>query len=821
MQTSNYTIQEPQEIAQLIHQHSIEDSEKLLLQVFVSQASFDYLQELWSRLKEHFPKAHIIGASSDGAIVIDPPYTLLSFSIFDETTLHSDYFEHHDHDYDSGEEIAKRFKEFSPKALIIFADAFHTNAEEILKGIHDALPNVIICGGLASRNDDFSDTYIFNHAMMSNSGIVVTALINDNLNIIDNFAFDWVPIGIPKSVTKAKLNRVYEIDNMRAVDFYNKYLGDKIADNLPDTGIEFPLIIQREGQSIGRAVLLAHDDGSLSFAGNIHVGEKVQFGIGDVESIIKHSQNYSKVLDYSNIESIFIYSCTARRHFLNDDIAIELEAFEKFAPTSGFFTFGEFFNRNLLNQSNRYIALSEKPLQSIERLTTNYNHFQDSNKISILRALLNLTNATSRDLDRLNSSLETKVIEQQEDIKRNIYYDDNTKLPNRIKLLNDITWHRGEYLILINIDRFSRINYFYGFEAGDMLIRNLAAFLSLHCKNIGTLYKLPSDEFALIISDKSVKIREWIASISLELKMMLFNYQGIKMPYTVTIGVAKIIGDGISMRHADISINHARLIHKPYAFYEDIEKQNQQTIKDTTALALSLREAIKDNHLCMHYQPIFDLQSGAIYAYEGLARFCTTLDNKMLMPSEFLPILPYIHLSQEFLKMVIDQIFQLFAQHNIRFSINLTIDDILDEDINDFLCTQLQKYALYDRITIEILETVEIIESTEMIEFIDRAKSLGIKIAIDDFGSGFANFEYITKINADILKIDGSLIKNIDQDENAKIVVETIVAFAQKLGMQTVAEYVHSKAIYDIVKELGIDYAQGFYLGKPSPYLLT
>jgi len=823
MQTKNFTIKNPIELQDIVKTNAIEDNAQLLIQVFVSQASQEHIYAIHQALKEQFKQAQIIGASSDGAIsnatIIDNPYTLLSFSQFEETQLHACNFQHLQDEYQSGSKIGEFFAKLSPKVVIVFADAFHTNAEEILKGIYSILPNVIVCGGLASRDDSFSDTYILHHHGVSNDGIVAIGLVNENLQVIDNFAFDWIPIGIPKIVTKSHYNRVYEIDNMRAVDFYNKYLGDRVAQSLPDTGIEFPLIIQRKAQSIGRAVLSSHEDGSLTFAGNIHVGEKVQFGIGDVENIIKHAQDYSRTLPYHNIQSIFVYSCTARKHFLSDDISIELEALERIAPTSGFFTFGEFYNQNLLNQSNRYIALSENPLQA-KHVQTMDNNQVDSSQISILRALLNLTSATSKDLDQLNNSLESKVIEQQEDIQRNIYYDDNTNLPNRIKLLSDIFWHQKKYLVLFNIDRFSRINYFYGFDAGDMLIRNLASYLKSQLQSLGVLYKLPSDEFALILTEQNVDLRPLIHDLSLELKMMLFHYQGIKVPYTVTMGIAQIVGDGISMRHADISINHARLVHKPYAFYEEIRKENQKTIQDTTALALTTREAIKNHCLCMHYQPIFDLRNGEVYSYEALARLCISPD-EMLMPSEFLPILPYIHLSDEFLKLVIDQTFALFAKHNIKFSINLAIDNILDQDINDFLCMQLQKYNLYENLTIEILETVEIVESAEIIDFIDRAKSLGIKIAIDDFGSGFANFEYITKINADILKIDGSLIKNIDQDQNAKIVVETIVTFAQKLGMKTVAEYVHSKAVYDVVKALGIDYAQGFYLGKPQPYLLT
>jgi len=821
MKTTNLTLQSPHELDAMLLNHPVQDNEKLLIQIFVSTPTPEYLECLHTRLQTHFQKAHIIGCSCEASIadakVLENGTTLLSFTQFEDTALCSYHTHHHQQDFQSGWLMGEYFEAYNPKVLIVFMDAFGCNAEEFLEGLYEKLPDAVVCGGIASRELHYYDTYIFNNTFLARSGIVAVALINENLSVAQNFAFDWMPVGVSQKVTKASKNIVYQIDNMSAVAFYDKYLGRSVTKNLPDTGIEFPLIIQRNDRHIARAVISRHDDESLGFAGNIYEGERVQFGIGNIESILEHSRNYQKILSYSNIESIFVYSCIARKHFLGSDIAIELEAFEQIAPTSGFFTFGEFYNRHLLNQSNRYIALSETPFE--EAQNTSNKEYRGDSETNILKALLNLSNATSKDLEALNSSLVHRVLEQEVNIKRNLYYDDQTKLPNRLKLIEDIGNYAGCYLVLFNIDRFSRINYFYGFEAGDLLLNEFAAFLKERLENIGLLYKLPSDELALVVAIKAIDIHRFIHTISLELKMMLCNYKNIKIAYTATIGVAKIIGDGVSMRHADITVSQAKLMRKQYLFYEDIENENKRVIQKSLQLALSVREAMQHKRLQMHYQPIFDLKTDTIYSYEALARF--VLDNgTVLMPSDFLPILPDIHLSHDFVKMVIEQTFECFAKHDARFSINLSIEDILDTHLNDFLCLQLQKHQLHKKITLEILETVEIVESDAMKKFITQAKSLGIQIAIDDFGSGFANFEYITKINADIIKIDGSLIKNIHTDTNAKIVVETIVAFAQKLGMKTVAEYVHSQEVYDVVKAIGIDYGQGFYLGEPLAHLL-
>ncbi len=144
----------------------------------------------------------------------------------------------------------------------------------------------------------------------------------------------------------------------------------------------------------------------------------------------------------------------------------------------------------------------------------------------------------------------------------------------------------------------------------------------------------------------------------------------------------------------------------------------------------------------------------------------------------------------------------------------------MSSEIFNFIVEKLKTSKSSKRVIFELLESDAIEDFKRVDRFIAEVKRYGAKIAIDDFGSGYSNFGYLTKMNADFIKIDGSLVKNIDVDKNALLVVETIVEFAKKLGVKTIAEHVHSGMIMDMVKKLGVDYSQGFYIDEPSLNLL-
>lgn len=384
-----------------IQSEGIKDSPSLLIQVFTAKNDKVFIEDLLNHLVDVLPQAVIIGSTTDGEIMngkVSTHQTVLSFTQFIHTILQTHTEAHKQDGFFSGKSLAETLIQEDTKLLIAFANGLHTNGDAFLEGIHSIDSSIMVAGGLAGDNGTFTQTYVFTKEGIMARGAVAVALNSNRLNVYNDYSFNWRRIGKELTITKVKNNRVYTIDNRTAVDTYIHYLGQEMAKGLPAIGIEFPLINMRNGVMVARVVLSKHDDGSLSFAGNLKVGDKVQFGYGDPMEILACSDGILNNVKHKPSEVIFVYSCMARRHFMPDLIDRETLPLQSVAPTSGFFTYGEFFTsdkKELLNQSMTIISLSETDSTSkhnVEILPKETKLMSTS-----INALIHLVNTTSHE----------------------------------------------------------------------------------------------------------------------------------------------------------------------------------------------------------------------------------------------------------------------------------------------------------------------------------------------------------------------------------------------------------------------------------------
>jgi EAL domain-containing protein (putative c-di-GMP-specific phosphodiesterase class I) len=269
---------------------------------------------------------------------------------------------------------------------------------------------------------------------------------------------------------------------------------------------------------------------------------------------------------------------------------------------------------------------------------------------------------------------------------------------------------------------------------------------------------------------------------------------------------------------ANTALQTAKQHAKTIVIYDSGFDTKEQITKNSKILTM-LKQAIKKGNVRPFFQPIYNAKTKKIEKYESLVRIVKD-DGEVVSPFVFLDVAMKAKLYPEITKTMIEQSFEMFTDKPVEFSINLSILDIQNPDTTAFIIQKLKEFSEPTRVVFEILEGDKIENYEEIKGFIRSIKAFGVKFAIDDFGSGYSNFSHIFELNIDYLKIDGSLVKFISSDENSRVIVKTIINFATNLGLKTIAEFVEDKDSFDLLQKMGVDFVQGYYVGKPQPSLL-
>ena len=412
----------------------------------------------------------------------------------------------------------------------------------------------------------------------------------------------------------------------------------------------------------------------------------------------------------------------------------------------------------------------------------------------------------------------TKIYEQKKLIEEQ-FIDELTLLPNRQKLLRDLKDNKITKIAIININSFRDINNFYGFETGDLVLKKFSQILLDKIYENIELYRVANDIFTICTKNKEnlEDIRKICTNIieHISLNPILINNNSFYL--SISIGVARNCEDSSLQNNllskAEYALRIAKKQNISILFLdENIELYNK--LKENKKLIEELKNALISNNLLIYGQKIINNFSKK-EKYEILMRIKLE-DGSILTPYSFLKEAKKAKLYLGMTRMLVKKACEYFKGKDIEFNLNLTLEDIKDQYTMDFIVHTIEKTNTAKQITFEIVESEGIESFTEVSNFIKKAKKLGCKIAIDDFGTGYSNFEYIIKLDVDYIKIDGSLIKNINTDKNSYELVKSIIDFSKALNIKVIAEFVHSREVYESILNLGVDEFQGFYLGEPS-----
>lgn len=343
---------------------------RLLIQVFCGKPDESFIRELISNITHEFPGAQLIGATTAGEIMegesLDQT-TVINFTQFAMTEVHS-AITNQNHDlFQAGCQLATDTGKPDTKLAILFGCGIKNggaiNGEPLLAGFQSVRPDVVIAGGQAGDNGLVKTTYVFTQDGFTHQGVVAASLSGNDLVMNNSYNLSWVPLGKTMEVTLAEGSRILTIDDKSAKEVYTHYLGDSVGDRLPSSAAEFPLVVERHGMQLARHANKVMPDGSLEFMAPFHTGEKVRFAFCHTGLISDSARHMYDELSHQEYDAIFVYSCLSRKWVLGKDSKLELAPLACLAPTSGFFSYGEYYTINsqnfFLSQTMTIVALSE------------------------------------------------------------------------------------------------------------------------------------------------------------------------------------------------------------------------------------------------------------------------------------------------------------------------------------------------------------------------------------------------------------------------------------------------------------------------------
>lgn len=407
-----------------------------------------------------------------------------------------------------------------------------------------------------------------------------------------------------------------------------------------------------------------------------------------------------------------------------------------------------------------------------------------------------------------------------------------TKLYNRKKFeeflgyeIGRATRHNYKFcVVMIDLDNFKFINDTYGHASGDLVLKEVSMILEGELRNSDIIARIGGDEFAAILIDSDERhgvevvsrLKDVLAGTDIAIPTskvrITASFGLIEFPSQAKEIEAIMVGADIAMYKAKKAGKNALAL---------AEKDDAMISMEIYKTGEFIRKAMEENRLSPFYQPIFDVSTGELYAYEVLARIQEPNGGGYIGAAQFIEIADHLNLTRSLDKIILEKAIndrKNSSKPNVTLFLNLSGKAFHDKEFIKDTMDIIERGGIGKdkNIIFEITEREAVPNITEFIPLIEQMRKLGIRFALDDFGSGFSSFIYLKYLQVDLVKIDGTFVKNIYANYKDEVFVRHIHEISIEFGKKTVAEYVEDAETMEILKKIGVNYAQGFHLGMPS-----
>jgi diguanylate cyclase (GGDEF)-like protein len=379
-------------------------------------------------------------------------------------------------------------------------------------------------------------------------------------------------------------------------------------------------------------------------------------------------------------------------------------------------------------------------------------------------------------------------------------------------------------VLALDLDNFKYVNDTLGHKAGDEVITRVARNIRDRLRETDTLARLGGDEFAVLLPESGIEQAQAVAgTIAEAIRSQPVTVAGQQIRVTGSIGITTFGSrEGVNgeqlLVEADVAMYDAKAAGRDqFALYTPMAVREAQ-IESRLAWVGRVREALDEDRFTLYSQPVVSVATGEVVQHELLLRM--TEDSDVVLPGSFLPSAERFGLMPSVDRWVIEQAVRLLAETDagLRLEVNVSGESMNDDELLRTLAAELADTGVHPgRLIVEIPERVAVANLDAAREFGRQIKHLGCHFALDDFAAGFGSFHYLKYMPFDYLKIDGDFVHSLPASRTDQLVIQAVVEIARGLGKRTIAEYVGDDDTLGVLRDCGVDLAQGYHVGRPAP----
>lgn len=822
MITYNYVYSSKESLLEFIDSTELDPLSNILVRIHTAVHNMGEANDLVKFIGEKLPNARIIGCSTSHIILegqIIPESCLISFTSFSDAKITTGTMPIFDEDKEllPGAVLANNILKEIPTSIenpfiLMFFPLSYSRIEAVVNTINESGRKIRLLGGTAYLEGESEDNPCFvisgDKAVPFEVGFCV--IDSPHTRIYSDYASGVESVG-KKSPIKAKGTIIEEVDNLKGGEWYSSLLGKEELDKNPTISEAFPVVSQ-DGREVAYHVdyKLNKEKGEyiIETFPELSTGTRISPGYFHPQKTFNQVAEIVNNVSSHPSESIFAYDCYARNSLLSNCAKWEIENFIS-TNISGCLLSGEVSSRegnniytnltfiiaSLSEDTESYISLNEPDVAAVQAL-------QEENVKSLNFLLANATKALSEELSH------------REDMLRDaVFYNPAVGIDNQLKFQHDAGEKGFNKIAIFYLNNekmlrlFSGVSETYGYLTD--CYRKLIKEFSGSDLNIYSY----QDTSLLYASNNIVSNEEFEATVD-KIQDFLNSrvYGDIKLSYTAIT----ILDEKDPLSKLEIALDYVKSHKLHRIHYKDVVSDIEKGQNNIRMLWV-IREAVNHKRVVPYFQEIHSNLPGKSRLFEALMRIKDE-DGKLYFPDSFLPLAKEYSLYDALSVQMVDTVMKMFQDKKSRVSINLNVQDIYNRNMLKMIFENMKNSRRPQNFIFEIVETEEITDYEYIKSFADRIHEYGGKIAVDDFGSGFSNMLHIMRIDADYIKIDGAVVKEILKDSLVRDFVEFMQSWCLKNNQLLICEYIENKEIQDIMESFGVAYSQGYYFSKPHPW---